>query len=92
MALHRERLDCAQVGVGAAFDFLAGRKRQAPRGLQRIGLEWLFRLACEPRRLWHRYAWHNPRFVWLAGREILRIGASERVRVASAAGGPAASS
>jgi N-acetylglucosaminyldiphosphoundecaprenol N-acetyl-beta-D-mannosaminyltransferase len=72
MAEHRERLDCAQVGVGAAFDFLAGRKRQAPRLLQRAGLEWLFRLACEPRRLWRRYVWHNPRFAWLAGVEILR--------------------
>lgn len=72
MAAHRERLDCAMVGVGAAFDFLAGRKRQAPRMLQRAGLEWLFRLASEPRRLWRRYAIHNPRFVWLAGRETLR--------------------
>lgn len=72
MALHRERLDCALVGVGAAFDFLSGRKRQAPRMLQRAGLEWLFRLACEPRRLWRRYARHNPRFALLAGAQILR--------------------
>ncbi|HVN40468.1 MAG TPA: WecB/TagA/CpsF family glycosyltransferase [Myxococcota bacterium] len=72
MAAHREQLSCAMVGVGAAFDFLAGAKRQAPRWAQRVGLEWLFRLACEPRRLWRRYAWHNPRFAWLAGREILR--------------------
>ena len=69
MAAHRERLPCAQVGVGAAFDFLAGAKRQAPRFLQRAGLEWLFRLACEPRRLAWRYAWHNPRFAWRALRE-----------------------
>jgi N-acetylglucosaminyldiphosphoundecaprenol N-acetyl-beta-D-mannosaminyltransferase len=72
MAEHRERLDCAQVGVGAAFDFLAGMKRQAPRWLQRAGLEWLFRLVCEPRRLWRRYAVHNPRFAWRAGLEILK--------------------
>jgi N-acetylglucosaminyldiphosphoundecaprenol N-acetyl-beta-D-mannosaminyltransferase len=72
MAVHRARLSCAMVGVGAAFDFLAGAKRQAPRWLQRMGLEWLFRLASEPRRLWRRYAIHNPRFVWLAGREVLR--------------------
>jgi N-acetylglucosaminyldiphosphoundecaprenol N-acetyl-beta-D-mannosaminyltransferase len=44
------------IGVGAAFDFLSGRKRQAPRWIQRAGLEWLFRLATEPRRLWRRYA------------------------------------
>jgi N-acetylglucosaminyldiphosphoundecaprenol N-acetyl-beta-D-mannosaminyltransferase len=72
MAAHRDRLDCAQVGVGAAFDFLAGVKRQAPRWMMRAGLEWLFRLACEPRRLWRRYAVHNPRFALLAGAEILR--------------------
>jgi N-acetylglucosaminyldiphosphoundecaprenol N-acetyl-beta-D-mannosaminyltransferase len=44
------------IGVGAAFDFLSGRKRQAPRWMQRGGMEWLFRLATEPRRLWRRYA------------------------------------
>jgi N-acetylglucosaminyldiphosphoundecaprenol N-acetyl-beta-D-mannosaminyltransferase len=44
------------IGVGAAFDFLSGRKRQAPRWIQRAGMEWLFRLATEPRRLWRRYS------------------------------------
>jgi N-acetylglucosaminyldiphosphoundecaprenol N-acetyl-beta-D-mannosaminyltransferase len=44
------------IGVGAAFDFLSGRKKQAPRWMQRAGLEWIFRLASEPRRLWRRYA------------------------------------
>jgi N-acetylglucosaminyldiphosphoundecaprenol N-acetyl-beta-D-mannosaminyltransferase len=62
MAAHREHLSCALVGVGAAFDFAAGVKAQAPAWMQSAGLEWLFRLACEPRRLWRRYAWHNPRF------------------------------
>lgn len=52
------------VGVGAAFDFLAGRKPQAPRWMQRSGLEWLFRLATEPRRLWRRY-FEYPWFVAL---------------------------
>lgn len=51
-------------GVGAAFDFLSGRKKQAPRWLQRSGLEWLFRFASEPGRLWRRYAQY-PLFVWL---------------------------
>ena len=62
MAAHRDALACALVGVGAAFDFIAGRKAQAPAGLQRLGLEWAFRLVCEPRRLWRRYLRHNPRF------------------------------
>jgi N-acetylglucosaminyldiphosphoundecaprenol N-acetyl-beta-D-mannosaminyltransferase len=52
------------IGVGAAFDFHAGLKRQAPRWMQRSGTEWLFRLMCEPRRLWRRYLINNPTFVW----------------------------
>lgn len=51
------------IGVGAAFDFHAGRVPQAPRWMQRSGLEWLHRLATEPRRLWRRYLVHNPLFV-----------------------------
>jgi N-acetylglucosaminyldiphosphoundecaprenol N-acetyl-beta-D-mannosaminyltransferase len=51
------------VGVGAAFDFHAGVKRQAPRWMQRSGLEWLFRLGQEPRRLWRRYSYNNVRFI-----------------------------
>lgn len=50
-------------GVGAAFDFHAGRVRQAPRWIQRSGFEWLFRLCAEPRRLWKRYLRNNPTFV-----------------------------
>jgi N-acetylglucosaminyldiphosphoundecaprenol N-acetyl-beta-D-mannosaminyltransferase len=51
------------VGVGAAFDFHAGLVPQAPRWMQRSGLEWTYRLAREPRRLWRRYVYYNPRFV-----------------------------
>ncbi len=51
------------VGVGAAFDFHAGLVPQAPRWMQRSGLEWTYRLAREPRRLWWRYLHHNPRFI-----------------------------
>ena len=51
------------IGVGAAFDFHAGLIPQAPAWMQRTGLEWAFRLVQEPRRLWRRYARHNPRFV-----------------------------
>lgn len=52
------------IGVGAAFDIHAGNLRQAPRWMQRSGLEWLFRLLMEPRRLWKRYLKSNPAFVW----------------------------
>jgi len=69
MAQHREKLSCVQLGVGAAFDFLSGRKRPSPLWLQKIGLEWAFRFAKEPRRLWKRYLKHNPRFLWFGLRE-----------------------
>lgn len=59
------------IGVGAAFDFHTGRVRQAPGWMQRCGLEWLFRLGIEPRRLFARYARTNPRFLGLLGRELL---------------------
>jgi len=52
------------IGVGAAFDMHAGVKKQAPRWMQRSGLEWLFRLGAEPRRLWRRYLINNPWFAW----------------------------
>jgi N-acetylglucosaminyldiphosphoundecaprenol N-acetyl-beta-D-mannosaminyltransferase len=58
------------VGVGAAFDFLAGSVRQAPDWIQGMGLEWLYRLAMEPRRLWRRYAVNNPLFVVLVLRQL----------------------
>jgi N-acetylglucosaminyldiphosphoundecaprenol N-acetyl-beta-D-mannosaminyltransferase len=51
------------VAVGAAFDFIAGEKKQAPKWMQRNGLEWLFRLVVEPRRLWRRYLFGNARFL-----------------------------
>lgn len=52
------------VAVGAAFNFSGGTLRLAPDWMQRAGLEWLFRLASEPRRLWRRYLLGNPRFIW----------------------------
>jgi N-acetylglucosaminyldiphosphoundecaprenol N-acetyl-beta-D-mannosaminyltransferase len=69
MAAHADRLDAkALLGVGAAFDIHAGLLPQAPSWMQRSGLEWLYRLGREPRRLWRRYLRNNPRFVI----EILR--------------------
>jgi N-acetylglucosaminyldiphosphoundecaprenol N-acetyl-beta-D-mannosaminyltransferase len=73
MARLRERLDApVLVGVGAAFDFHAGLIPQAPAWMQRAGLEWAFRLAQEPRRLWRRYLRYNPRFVTGFARQYVR--------------------
>lgn len=74
MAEHLALLPQARifVGVGAAFDLLTGRVPQAPRWMQRIGLEWLYRLLQEPRRLWKRYLLNNPLFVLRAVGQLLR--------------------
>jgi N-acetylglucosaminyldiphosphoundecaprenol N-acetyl-beta-D-mannosaminyltransferase len=61
------------VGVGAAFDFLSGNKRQAPGWVQRNGLEWFYRLVSEPRRLWRRYLLGYPRFVVLVALQALGL-------------------
>jgi len=60
------------IGVGAAFDFVAGTKKQAPRWMQRSGLEWAFRLAQEPRRLWRRYVIYNTKFILAVMRETVQ--------------------
>lgn len=74
MARMRERLAPAVlIGVGAAFDFHAGLKPQAPRLMQMMALEWLFRLATEPRRLWRRYLRNNPLFLFDLFRETLGL-------------------
>jgi N-acetylglucosaminyldiphosphoundecaprenol N-acetyl-beta-D-mannosaminyltransferase len=66
MADHVGRLNATVlIGVGAAFDFHAGLRKQAPHWMQRSGLEWFFRLLMEPRRLWRRYLLNNPWFLWL---------------------------
>jgi N-acetylglucosaminyldiphosphoundecaprenol N-acetyl-beta-D-mannosaminyltransferase len=74
MAQYWKKLEATLfVGVGAAFDFHAGRVRQAPPWMQRNGLEWLFRLGCEPRRLWKRYLKNNPLFVCRAFLQLAGI-------------------
>lgn len=65
MAAHQDLIPAVMVGVGAAFDFYSGRVKQAPSFLQKMGLEWAFRLFMEPRRLWKRYVYNNPRFIIL---------------------------
>jgi len=71
---HRDRLNVpVAVGVGAAFDIHAGRLKQAPLWMRENGLEWLFRLAVEPRRLWRRYIIYGSRFIWWVALEQLRL-------------------
>jgi N-acetylglucosaminyldiphosphoundecaprenol N-acetyl-beta-D-mannosaminyltransferase len=73
MARMRDRLEApVLIGVGAAFDFHAGLVPQAPPRMQRLGLEWLFRVVQEPRRLVRRYARYNPLFLAAFARQYLR--------------------
>lgn len=71
MAAHQDRIPAVMLGVGAAFNFHSGCVKQAPIWMQSIGLEWLFRLMMEPRRLWKRYFKQNPRFVFLFLKQLL---------------------
>ena len=71
MAAHKSKLKCVMLGVGASFDFYAGNVKESPEWLGKLGLEWLYRLTQEPRRLWKRYLILNPRFMWLAIRQLL---------------------
>lgn len=80
MASHKGRIRTVMLGVGAAFDFLAGTKPQAPRWMQQAALEWLFRLATEPRRLWRRYLRNNPRFAVLFALQLARHAAASPER------------
>src|SRR5207245_5425130 len=74
MAAHRDRLAApVLVGVGAAFDFHTGRVRQAPRWMMKAGLEWVFRLSQEPRRLWRRYLVYNTLFAFHVTLELLGL-------------------
>ena len=72
----RPRIAAPLVAVGAAFPFLAGHLPAAPAWMQRCGLEWLFRLAIEPRRLWRRYLILNPLYVTYVGRQLLHGGST----------------
>jgi N-acetylglucosaminyldiphosphoundecaprenol N-acetyl-beta-D-mannosaminyltransferase len=78
---HRDRLDVpAMIGVGAAFDIHAGRTKQAPVWMREHGLEWLYRLVHEPRRLWRRYLVFGSEFVFLVLRDYFRSAAKTRLR------------
>ncbi|MEM0967767.1 MAG: WecB/TagA/CpsF family glycosyltransferase [Verrucomicrobiota bacterium] len=71
---HSPKIPGVMIGVGAAFDFHAGSVRQAPTYLQRLGMEWAFRLACEPKRLFKRYVTTNPIFLFRLFRQLIREG------------------
>jgi N-acetylglucosaminyldiphosphoundecaprenol N-acetyl-beta-D-mannosaminyltransferase len=73
MATQRGRINAVMVGVGAAFDYHAGTQRRAPLWMQNYGLEWLFRLLSEPRRLWRRYLVTNSLFILGGARQLLAL-------------------
>ena len=74
MREHRDRLHVpVLIGVGAAFDILAARKKQAPAWMREHGLEWFFRLLQEPQRLWKRYLVHGSQFIFLVALELLGV-------------------
>jgi len=74
MAEHLGRFRApAMLGVGAAFDFHTGRILQAPAWMQGRGLEWLFRIYAEPKRMWRRYVFNNPMFMLLTALQLLGL-------------------
>lgn len=81
MAAHRDRVKAVMLGVGASFDFYAGNVRESPEWMGNLGLEWLFRLTQEPKRLWRRYVILNPRFVGLATMQLLGLKKFEEKRI-----------
>ena len=72
MSEHRGRVDAVMVGLGGAFEVYAGTKQWAPSWMRQHGLEWLYRLKQDPRRLWRRYASTIPPFVWLALKQVIK--------------------
>jgi len=71
MSEHRDRVTATMIGVGWAFEILAGRSKTAPTWIQKIGMEWLYRLAHNPRKVWRRQLKHNPRFVFFVLKGLL---------------------
>ena len=78
MAAHAAALPCVMIGVGAAFDMLAGKTGDAPAWMRARGLEWVYRLSQEPGRLWRRYLIQNPRFVAHFAAQVVRERRSRR--------------
>jgi N-acetylglucosaminyldiphosphoundecaprenol N-acetyl-beta-D-mannosaminyltransferase len=72
MARHKYKVKAVMLGLGGVFPVYAGIQRHAPAFLRKVGLEWLYRLLQEPRRLWKRYATTIPIFLWLAGQQLFQ--------------------
>ncbi|MGA7933195.1 MAG: WecB/TagA/CpsF family glycosyltransferase [Kovacikia sp.] len=70
MAQHKDKVQAVMIGLGGAFPVYAGIHKRAPQIIRALGLEWLFRLAQEPRRLWGRYSSTIPIFIWLACKQL----------------------
>ena len=73
MSTHREQVQAVMLGLGGAFPVYAGIKQWAPEWVRNNGLEWLYRLLQEPRRLWGRYAQTIPPFLWLAAKQLVKV-------------------
>ncbi len=73
MSANRDKTSAVMIGVGAAFDYYAREITESPVWLQNIGLEWLYRLTRQPRKLWKRYLFLNPVFIWLAAMQLLGL-------------------
>jgi N-acetylglucosaminyldiphosphoundecaprenol N-acetyl-beta-D-mannosaminyltransferase len=71
MDSYSPHIPAVRIGVGAAFDFFPGRVKRAPLWIQKIGLEWFYRLCSEPQRLWKRYLVTNSMFIYYLLREII---------------------
>ncbi|MCA1994329.1 MAG: WecB/TagA/CpsF family glycosyltransferase, partial [Coleofasciculus sp. S288] len=71
MAQHKDKIQAVMLGVGGVFPVYAGIHKNAPRRVKEFGLEWLYRLVQEPRRLWGRYSKTIPPFIWLALKQLL---------------------
>ncbi len=72
MAANVKHLNATLIGVGAVFDFISGEKPMAPKWVRTVGMEWLFRLITEPRRLWKRYTYTNIQFIWHFGKQYIK--------------------
>lgn len=85
--LHQRRMGVPVVmGVGGSFDVITGKVRRAPRIMQSTGLEWLWRLMMEPRKLWRRYLYTNSRFLWMSIKAIVLAAFSRRAQSSKKSG------
>jgi len=74
MFKHKDQVQAVMLGLGGAFPVYAGIHKRAPQLVRSLGLEWLYRLAQEPRRLWSRYSTTIPIFIWLALKQLVISG------------------